>query len=223
MTTARSCLAILGGSFDPVHAGHLAIGEFVCRTLQPTQLRLVPTGMSRQKLAARAMPEHRIAMLSLAFRERVGQVRLVIDDQEIRRAEVGIASYSVDTLANLRYEYGADAALVLVIGADQLLQLQTWKNWEQLFDLAHILVMSRPGATLDNLDDRVAYEFGRRTKALTEFKNSPAGFTFLCDTLDIDMSSTRIRDQLATQTKPAAVPPDVLDYILQHHLYQGTA
>ena len=218
----RSCLAILGGSFDPVHNGHLAAAEFICRGLQPTQLRLVPTGMSRQKLAARAIPEHRMAMLSLAFRDLADRVRLVIDDQEIRRAEVGIASYSVDTLVNIRYEYGADAALVLVIGADQFLQLQTWKDWEQLFDLAHIVVVSRPGADLDGLDDRVAYEFGRRRTSLEEMKNSPAGHTCLWDTLDLDISSTGIREELAAQIKPAAVPANVLDYILQHHLYQGT-
>jgi nicotinate-nucleotide adenylyltransferase len=225
----RSCIAILGGAFDPVHLGHVAAAELICRDLQPTQLRLIPTGLSRQKLAAHALPTQRIAMLLLAFGDLARKIRLVVDDQEIRRAETGLASYSVETLTNIRFEYGADAALVLVIGADQLLNLQHWKNWEQLFDLAHIAVVSRPGFDLDLLDSQVAYEFGRRSASLTDMRRSPAGHTCLCDHLDMDVSSSTIREQLAAGIEPVpqmtengagGMAPVVLDYILQHHLYR---
>lgn len=208
-----------------MHRGHVAAAELICAALGPTQLRLIPTGRSHQKQAAQATSAQRIAMLELAFHDLAATVRLVIDDQEVRRAAVGITSYTVDTLANLRFEYGADASLVLVIGADQLLNLDTWKDWDKLFDLAHVVVVSRPGVDLDRLGSRIAYECGRRAGTLHDMRNSPAGLVCLCEELAVDLSSTAIRQQLANPADSglsAALPANVLDYISTHHLYQGT-
>ncbi len=219
-STASACIAVLGGGFDPVHTGHVAILETIQSLLKPTQLRIIPTGLSKHKDAFHAEPAHRIAMLSLAFQALASQTELIIDDQEIKRAEQGIPSYSVDTLKNIRFEFGTAASVVLIIGLDQLQQLQYWKNWEHLLDLAHIVAVTRPGFDPDSIDSLVAYEFEKHAAGITELRNRPFGHTYLYSGLDIDISSTRIREELrSNKNKPSLVPPVVLDYIQQHHLY----
>ena len=213
----RQCLAILGGSFDPVHTGHVVIAKTMVDLLKPTQVRIIPSGWSWQKNPFQANSEHRLAMLLLAFKELAQETPLVIDQQEMKRAELGIASYSFDTLTHLRNEFGPSAALVFIMGADQLLQLQSWKNWEHLFDLAHIAVVSRPGFDLDSVDNMVAYEFKQRAGSLNELRTRAFGHTYLCSNLAIDISSTQIRNG----ANRAMMPPDVLDYIRRHQLYEA--
>jgi len=226
-STVPGCVAILGGGFDPVHAGHVAIAETMQSLLKPTQLRIIPTGLSKHKDAFHTEPAHRIAMLSLAFRNLANETELVIDDQEIKRAEQGVISYSVDTLKNIRFEFGVTTSLILIIGADQLQQLQHWKQWEHLLDLAHIMAVTRPGFDLGSVDNLVAYEFEKHAGSLTDLRNRPFGHTYLYSELNIDISSTRIREAMRSRTtmttamtnKLSSVPANVLDYIQQHHLY----
>ena len=144
---------------------------------------------------------------------------LVIDEQEIKRAELGLPSYSFDTLSHLRDEFGAATSLVFIIGADQLLQLQSWKNWEHLFDLAHIAVVTRPGFDLTNIDSLVAYEFNQRAGSIEQLRNRPFGHTFVCSDLAADISSTQIRHGVTG----AKLPADVLEYIEQNQLYRKNA
>ncbi len=214
-TAAHPRIVIFGGSFDPVHSGHVAIAELMNSLLNPTQLRIIPTGWSLQKNAFHANSTHRLAMLALAFKELAGKVPVVIDEQEIKRAELGMPSYSVETLTHLRNEYGNDASLVFLIGADQLQQLQHWKNWTNLFNLAHIVIIQRPGFDPNMLDRSVANEISGRTGSLDQLRTQPFGCTFTCTDLNIDISSTQIRNR----NNLSAVPVDVLNYIQQHQLY----
>lgn len=209
------CIVILGGSFDPVHSAHVALAELFIDLLKPTQLRIIPTGWSWLKAACRASPEQRIAMLSLAFAQLAKTTSLIIDTQEIKRAELGLQSYSVDTLTQLRDEFGPSASFVFLIGADQLQQLHQWKNWRHLFELAHIAVAARPGFTLNAIDPSVANEFKQRAGSIEQLRAQPCGHTYLCADLSIDISSTQIRDG----NNLSLVPPDVLNYIQQHHIY----
>ena len=213
--TAHQCIVILGGSFDPVHSAHVALAEHVVHLLKPSQLRIIPTGSSRQKAACRANPEQRVAMLSLAFAKLAKTTPLFIDTQEIERAESGLQSYSVDTLTQLRSEFGPSASFVFLIGADQLHQLHHWKNWRYLFDLAHIAVAARPGFTLNGINKLVANELKRRAGTIEQLQTQPNGHTYLCAELSIDISSTQIRNG----NNLSLVPPDVLNYIQQHHIY----
>ena len=215
MNRADSCIAILGGSFDPVHRGHLALAQIGLDLLKPSQLRIIPTGWSPQKKAYRASAAHRLAMLQLAFRDFSGPGRLVIDEQEIIRAGQGMPSYSVDTLTNLRQEVGESASLVFMMGADQLAQLQHWKNWQQVFGLAHLLVVARPGFALDHIDPAVAVELRQRAAPVEALRSQAAGHIFLYADLHLDISSTQIRHG----NKQSDMPSGVLDYIQQHHLY----
>ncbi|MET3106175.1 nicotinate-nucleotide adenylyltransferase [Oxalobacteraceae bacterium GrIS 2.11] len=183
--------------------------------LNPTQVRIIPSGWSWQKLPFHVSAEHRLAMLSLAFTELASTNSLVIDQQEMQRALTGTPSYSVDTLTQLRNEFGPSASMVFVIGTDQLLHLPSWNNWEHLFDLAHIAVVSRPGFALDELDSLVAREFKQRAGTITQLRQQASGHTYLCEELAIDISSTELRDRLQAD----AMPPAVLKYVQEHHLY----
>jgi nicotinate-nucleotide adenylyltransferase len=218
-TSLRQCVAILGGSFDPVHSGHVAVAATVAGLLNPTQVRIIPSGWSWQKQPFHTSVQHRLAMLELAFKELANNTPLVIDEQEIKRAELGLPSYSFDTLSHLRDEFGAATSLVFIIGADQILQLQSWKNWEHLFDLAHIAVVTRPGIDLANIDSLVAYEFNHRLASIDQLRNRPFGHTYLCNELAVDISSTEIRHGVTT----AKLPTAVLDYIEKNRLYSQNA
>lgn len=211
------CVALLGGSFDPVHNGHVALAKYFSTLLAPDELRIIPAGNPWQKEALKAAPEHRLAMAQLAFDNLAGSVTL--DQQEIRRAG---ASYSIDTVRAFRAELGPDASIVLTIGTDQLQQLHTWKDWRQLFDYAHICAASRPGFATDQtlLPSEVAREFARRTATPEQIRTTPSGLAFLADNLAFDISATQIRSALKHgEPVGSLIPPAVLDYIKHHHLY----
>ncbi|MGV3742785.1 MAG: nicotinate-nicotinamide nucleotide adenylyltransferase, partial [Burkholderiaceae bacterium] len=163
--------------------------------------------------------EHRLAMLKLAFTE--SPVSALIDSQEIERSG---NSYTVDTLHAIRTEAGPEASLIFVMGADQLKGLNTWHRWHDLFAYSHICAVSRPGFVLDlpNVPDEVAEEFTQRMSTPEKMRASPCGLTCLAPELQADISSTGIRNSLRQGMRPSAlVPPAVLDYIEQHHLYQN--
>ena len=212
------CVALLGGSFDPVHNGHVALGALFANLLQPDQLRIIPAGNPWQKGALRAPAEDRIRMLELAFAQ--DKLAVVIDRQEIERST---ATYTIDTLRNVRAELGPDASIVFLMGADQLQHLDTWRDWRALFDLAHIGVAARPGYSLAEaaLPEAVANELEQRQGSLAQLRNTPSGHAYLAENLAVDVSSTQVRAALqrGEQANPL-ISPVVLDYIQQHNLYK---
>lgn len=208
----RSCHAFLGGTFDPPHAGHLAMAQVVAEHLQPDSLHFVPAHVPPHKVAVSAAG-HRRAMLDLALQ---GSGWL-IDDRELRRP---LPSWTVDTLAELRQECGSAVPLVWVVGMDSLLALPTWKHWQQLTDLAHLLVISRPGFTLPGEGDLADWLKTRRRQRPELLKSSPAGGVCLLETLWQPVSSTALRAELACGAGcPAALPETVYDYIRREGLY----
>ncbi|CAN5815889.1 nicotinate-nucleotide adenylyltransferase [soil metagenome] len=215
------CVLVLGGSFDPVHQGHVALAQHFVSLLQPQELRLVPAGQPWQKTHLIASAGQRVQMLRLAFDS--GFVTPVsIDQQEIKRAEQQEPSFTIDTLMNLRAELGADTSIVFLIGADQLQNLASWRQWRQLFKLAHICAVSRPGFAIDSkLNQEVAQEWQERAGTLQEIHDLPAGKSYLAQGLAWDVSATGIRQELRqTQQTTSLIPAKVLDYIQQHHLYR---
>lgn len=211
------CIVVLGGSFDPVHSAHVAVANYFVTLLAPDELRVLPAGNPWQKPPLKASAAHRIAMLNIAF-ERLA-VPVVIDEQEVHRQG---ATYTVDTLEALRAEAGPQASIAFLIGADQLLQLHTWKQWRQLFDLAHICAASRPGFDMAQLPPEVAREFGRRSASAAQIRGTPHGLGFLATNLAVDISATQIRQALQhDQPVGTLIPSGVLDYIQQHHLYKS--
>ncbi|HEU5435880.1 MAG TPA: nicotinate-nucleotide adenylyltransferase [Telluria sp.] len=217
------CVALLGGSFDPVHAGHVALAALFDSLLHPDQLRIVPAGNPYQKSPLHVGAEERIAMLALAFE--AARLPIVIDRQEIDRHG---ASYTIDTLETVRAEVGPAASIVFLMGADQLMKLDTWRDWRRLFDLAHIGVAARPGYSLHaaSLPPAVAQEISVRQGSLDQLRTTPSGRVFLAETLAVDISATQIRAALRGEDEGgidacSLIPPVVLDYIQQHHLYKN--
>jgi nicotinate-nucleotide adenylyltransferase len=130
-----------GGTFDPFHNGHLAIALAVAGALS-ARVHLLPSADPPHRGAPGASAEQRASLLEAVA---LGETRLVVDRRELRRAG---RSYSVDTLRELRVELGDARPLAWVLGGDSLLQLDTWKDWRTLFELAHLVVVPRPGLDL---------------------------------------------------------------------------
>ena len=131
-------IAILGGTFDPVHLGHLRVAWEAAEALD-AQVRLMPAHLPPHRPAPVANAQQRVRMLQAAL---AGQDRLVLDTRELQREG---PSYTVDTLRELRAESAASQPLILLLGSDAFAGLPTWHEWRVLFDLAHIGVLSRPG------------------------------------------------------------------------------
>lgn len=219
MNASRRCIAVFGGSFDPPHNGHVALARYVATLLTPDELRIIPTGQPWQKQTLRTPPHHRTEMARLAFAHL--SVPVVVDDIEIKRTG---PTYSIDTLGALREQFGMHASISFVMGADQLQGLHTWHQWDGLFGLAHLCVVSRPGFTLDttHLHPDVAHACQRRRASAHQIRQASHGLLFFTDTLDIDVSSTAIRNSIKQgSTAAAMLPPAVLDYAKRHHLYEN--
>ncbi|WP_020651765.1 nicotinate-nucleotide adenylyltransferase [Massilia niastensis] len=214
------CVALLGGSFDPVHHGHVALAELFGALLRPDQLRILPAGRPWQKSGLQASDADRVAMLELAFRDLPFAV--TIDLQEIERER---PTYTVETLRALRAELGPAASIVFLMGADQLMKLDTWREWRTLFALANLGVAARPGYDLarEALPEAVAQELSGRLATPDEVRTAPYGKVCLAHTLAVDISATRIREALRLGADASAlVKAQVLDYIQQHNLYKTT-
>ena len=221
-----ACIALLGGSFDPVHHGHVALARLFCDLLQPDALRVLPA-KPWQKSSLQASDAARVAMLELAFRD--AGLPVTIDQREIAR---GGATYTVETLRGLRAELGPDASIVFLMGADQLQNLDSWRDWQQLFELANIGVAARPGYTLEQeaLPPAVAQQLAPRLAPPEHVRTTPAGLVCLAHTLAVDISATQVRAALRGAGDPGTaakaivktlVAPVVLDYIQQHNLYKS--
>jgi len=215
---AARCVALLGGSFDPVHRGHVALGELFAGLLQPDELRILPA-RPWQKAALGASDAQRAAMLALAFAHMTPPA--TIDRREI---DCAAPTYTVATLRALRAELGPDVALVFLMGADQLRNLDTWRDWRALFDLASLGVATRPGHDLafETLPPLVAQELSGRLATPDTVRTSAHGKVCLAQTLDIDISSSDVRAAVRCGTDAnMLVNAQVLDYIQQHHLYKN--
>ncbi|TWI48390.1 nicotinate-nucleotide adenylyltransferase [Pseudoduganella flava] len=212
-----ACVLLLGGSFDPVHNGHLALGRAFVQLLGAAELRVIPA-VPWQKSALVATAQQRADMAALAFADE--PYRVVVDRQEIDR---GRPTYTVETLRALRTQLGATVPLCFLMGADQLQRLDTWHAWRDLFTLAHLCVATRPGFTLDGPDvpRAVAAEFTARLAAPQRLCGQPAGLTCIAPDLAVDVSSTAIRTALENGIDAGSlIPAPVLDYIEQHKLYK---
>lgn len=208
-----------GGTFDPVHEGHLSVAREVRDALGATVF-LVPAADPPHKDITHADAAERARMLDIAV---AGEPRLKVDRRELRREG---PSYTVDTLRELRAELGPDAPIVWMVGGDSLLQLHTWKRWQELFEHAHVLAVARPGAALDPasvgaLAPQVEAEIGPRRRPPGELNSTPAGgFAVFALARQRPESSTELRHRIAAgEPWQDGVPAAVAEYIRRHALY----
>ena len=212
-----------GGTFDPVHNGHVAIALAARDALQ-AEVALLPARDPPHKALTGADAEQRAAMLELAIADEPG---LVVDRRELQRAG---PSYSVDTLGELRAKFGADVPLAWLIGADSLRQLHTWHRWRDLFELAHLLVVQRPRADIDGAALRaaapeVAALFEQRQRPVDALAFSPHGAIALLPLPGLrPESSTELRRRITNgDAWTDWVAPAVSGYIVRHGLYRDPA
>jgi nicotinate-nucleotide adenylyltransferase len=222
-------VGLLGGTFDPIHNGHLALARRFAHLLDLTDLVLLPAGQPWQKPEVTAAV-HRLAMTRAAAASiAIPGVTVGIDTDEI---EHDGPTYTVETLRRWRARNGDDVSLTLLMGADQLVHLDTWHEWPELFTYAHIGAASRPGFDLASVPAAVAAEVAARRAPAETLRATPHGHLLLDDALALDVSATDIRREIRTcvaehragaSASDAAehVPAAVWDYILQHHLYHG--
>lgn len=208
----RPRIGILGGTFDPIHVGHLALARTARDALALDEVRFVPTGSSWQKSGVVASAAQRLEMVRLAL---ASERAFAADGRETAREG---ASYTVDTLAELRAELGPDAAIVLLLGSDQLINLPTWHRWREITGFAHIACTQRERIGLDALPPEVDALLA--TTGRERLPDAPAGSVVLFSMPPVPVSATALRAQLARGERPAElVPRAVLDYIDSHHLY----
>lgn len=213
-------IGILGGSFDPIHLAHLRTAVELRDQLGLRQLRLIPCGQPPHRTPPIATIPQRVDMLKLAI---AGEPGMIIDEREIHREG---PCYTFLTLQSFREEF-PDEALCLIIGADQFVNFDSWYRWQDLFDLAHLVVVYRPGW---NPNGQIANtELAQRiqehaTAEPASLRDAKFGQLFFAQVSQFDLSSSRIRTLLRQgQSVRYLVPDSVWGYIQQHQLYKRSS
>lgn len=214
-------IGILGGTFDPIHNGHLRLAQELGAALSLSQVRFIPAGIPPHRDAPQTSTEHRQAMVSLAIAD---NPLFKLDARELAKTT---PCYTVETLAELRAELGAEQPICLLMGADAFLGLPKWHQWRELFNLAHIVVAHRPGYSEDTWRSAMDYELllewqQRQTAEHTDVHIQASGKIVSYTMTALDISASRIRQMLENSQSPRYLLPDaVLDYIHTHLLYSN--
>jgi nicotinate-nucleotide adenylyltransferase len=209
-------IGLLGGTFDPIHYGHLRPANEVKQRLALPSILVLPAAVPPHRTPPIATPAQRLRMVELAVPEFPG---FAADDREIRR---GDTSYTVTTLESLRAELGTEP-ICLLLGSDAFAGLPTWYWWERLFELTHVIVMQRPGSPLPpSLPAWAATRLCADAQALGV---KPAGGVLFVPVTPHDISATRLRTAIARgdAPPPEALPPLVWEYIRDNNLYRSAA
>ncbi len=212
-------LGLFGGTFDPLHVGHLRLGLEAREALGLAEVCFIPAGSPPLRAAPRCSAAHRLAMVERGLS---GLGGCSVDPAEA--AGAAAASYTVDTLERLRRRHGGEKPLVLLLGADAFARLESWHRWRDLFGLAHIAVATRPGHDLEKLGagaTALDREFAARRGIAAELAAAPAGRIVSFAITALEISATAIRERLARGLSVRYLVPDaVLDYIETHQLYR---
>jgi nicotinate-nucleotide adenylyltransferase len=205
---------LYGGTFDPVHDGHIAVALAAANALD-TDIAMLPSADPPHRAPPGASAEQRAAMLDLAV---APYPQLRVDRRELRRKG---PSYTVDTLHDVRAEVGPNAPLVWLLGADAFRELQAWREWRQLFVLAHFVVAVRPGHALDRLDSGLVEATSSRWIPDVEaLRSAPAGLLWRLDMPPQHEAASSVRERVAAGEEwQDDVPPAVAAYIRAQRLY----
>ena len=208
-------LLLFGGTFDPIHLGHLRPAEEVRQRVGAERVMLVPCGDPPHRPPPGTSGEHRLAMAQAAVR---GRATVEVLDWEVRASG---PSYTVRTLEWLRERLGSRPILT-IIGSDAFTQLHHWYQWERLLELTHIAAVRRPGTAVDALESPLAEALADRwTEDAATLWQQSAGAVMAFDVTRLDISATAIRASVAAGKSPRfLIPRDVEEYITAHGLYR---
>lgn len=216
-------IALFGGTFDPVHFGHLRMALELRQALGVGEMRLLPSHRPRHRESPGVSAEHRRQMLALALR---GCDELSMDDRELVR---GGDTYTVDTLEQLRGELGDRVSISFCMGLDSLLTLPAWHRWKRLLELAHLVVVARPGWRMpqksgSGVEAEVAELLARRAGKVEHLHSEPRGRLVVREQTLLPISATDIRHLISGGQSPRfLLPAAVLEYIEDNQLYRQAA
>lgn len=207
-------IAIYGGSFDPIHYGHLQTANEVKQLFAASKVILIPCKLSPHKQVSNATPEQRYSMVKIACEEFED---FVADDREINSNQ---PSYTVYTLESIREKY-PNEPLLFIMGMDSLLNFNQWHQWQRIFTLAHIVVNQRPGYT-PNFNIEIANVIERRrTENSDEIKSQQSGRIYFMDNQEWHISATAVRENIFKNNNlNNLLPKSVEDYIVANNLYR---
>lgn len=204
---------VMGGTFDPVHIGHINTANAVAQAMEYDRIYMMPCGDAYHKHGS-SSAKHRLAMLELAVKD---EPRLEADSREVQRKG---ATYTVETLQLLRQQLGEKAHICWVLGTDAAQGLTRWRRWQQVFQLANLIVVNRGQ---DVLPDDVSQQWpAQHVQSIEYFKQQASGCFLQLALEPVVVSSTEIRQALYKQESVGRhVPQAVMNYIEQHGLYEG--
>ena len=210
----NTAIGILGGTFDPIHYGHLTPAHEAMMALDLEHIRLMPNHIPPHRPQPVASSEQRLAMVTLAARE-FG--RFQVDDRELRRQS---PSFTIDTLRQLRHEL-PDTPVCFLIGMDSLLCLPTWHRWQELTDYAHLVVSVRPGWTPEYAGELQTFISHHRLVDNRQIHQQLAGGIIMLDNAPVAISASELRAQLAQGVVSRRwLPEPVAEYIEQEQIYR---
>ncbi len=205
-------IGIYGGTFDPIHYGHLRTALEVKEIFALDEVRLIPCKRPAHRDIPSTSADMRFEMLQLSVKN---QPELVVDRRELDRAGV---SYMIDTVKSLQADFPGNS-LLLFMGTDAFKGLQGWHQWQQLFDYVHVVVMTRPGYQSQLSNDFLS---GRVTDDKDNLFAAQAGYLYFQSVTQLDISASCIRHAVETGLNPGFLLPDsVIDYINKNNLYIG--
>jgi nicotinate-nucleotide adenylyltransferase len=211
-------IGILGGTFNPVHYGHLRMAQELADTLNLDSVRFIPAANPPHKDKPSISAEQRAAMVALAI---AGNDTFVFDDRELHRTG---ASYTLDTLHSLREEFGKETSITLFMGSDAFTKFDTWHCWQEIINHCHIALVQRP--QLRGHDQKLSksletFLHNHYSENSDDLHNQSSGFITMRQITALDISSTAIRHALQHGDSVRYLMPDnVIDYIQQHQLYR---
>jgi nicotinate-nucleotide adenylyltransferase len=209
---------MFGGTFDPIHFGHIKTIENIYKRYTPDRFLIVPCKEPILKAKSRATASQRIAMIESALDALKPSSAFSIETYELEKSG---PSYSFDTLTHLKNVYGQDATITMIVGQDAFMQLDKWYQWKSIIDCANILILTRPDCTFilpDALQSWYTQHVQPKSMALSD---SPSGSIVLENFGEYAVSSTQIRKHIAMQSDISPFcPPDVINYIKSHQLYR---
>lgn len=209
-------LGVFGGTFDPIHYGHLRPAWELAQTLSLEQIAWIPCGVPPHRGTPQAEPALRLRMLQAAVRDVPG---FYVDQRELRRPG---PSYMVDTLDSLRADIG-QRSLCLLLGMDAFVGLAGWHQWRRLPELAHLVVAQRPGWNGPDDPDLRALLSERLTSAVDDLHRQPAGHILFAPVTQLEISATRIRALVAAGHSPRFLLPDPVRLIIEESGVYGSA
>ena len=211
-------IGLLGGTFDPIHFGHLGMAQELAEALALNTVKFIPAAVPPLKSQPSASAADRCAMVQLAI---ANNPDFQLDDRELKRTG---PSYTLDTLRSLRSELSEQDSLVLFIGSDAFKQFNRWHQWQEIIRLCHIVLVARPDSEVSTgLDpELVTFLQDHYTENAMDLQSATAGLITMQAITPLTISSSAIREQLKTRQSARYLTPDcVLDYIAQHGLYQA--